>query len=198
MWVSSEEAVKPRSLQTRVPHSTLINSADIPALWEAGGNHFVCPHCPPNHLLKIVNKTNYGRTASNLQTRAEAGRKVGPLHSTQLSVVGLMEAGLWWEGQQGAQDSVLETIPVLDMPEVSFCRCTHTSPCHGLHLWSLGINGSNMLHIDKKIRSDIAQGICIVYSENAHFKNPIRLILPLGYRQWFPLKTEVCVVEGNP
>lgn len=94
--------------------------------------------------------------------------------------------------------SVLETITVLDMPEVSFCRDMHTSPCHGPHLWCLGINGSNMLHIDKKIRSDIAQGICIVYSENAHFKNPIRRILPLGYRQWFPLKTEVCVVEGNP
>lgn len=105
-------------------------------------------------------------------------------------------------GMRGAGEeprgSVLETITVLDMSEVSFCRDRHTSPCHGLHLWSLGINGSNMLHIDKKIRSDIARGICIVYSENAHFKNPIRRILPLGYRQWFPLKTEVCVVEGNP
>lgn len=28
-------------------------------------------------------------------------------------------------------------------------------PCHGLHLWSLTINGGNMLHIDRKIRSDI-------------------------------------------
>lgn len=96
----------------------------------------------------------------------------------------------WWRqvcDERGAGEeprgSVLETITVLDMSEVSFCRDTHTSPCHALHLWSLGINGSNMLHIDKKIRSDIAQGICIVYSENAHFKNPIRGILPLGYRQ---------------
>lgn len=35
---------KPRSLQTRVPHSPLINSADIPALWERGGNHFLSLH----------------------------------------------------------------------------------------------------------------------------------------------------------
>lgn len=27
--------------------------------------------------------------------------------------------------------------------------------CHGLHLRSLSINGGNILHIDRKIRSDI-------------------------------------------
>lgn len=96
--------------------------------------------------------------------------------------------GLWRQvcherGRRGAQGLCAGDNHCAGYAEVSFCRDTHTSPCHGLHLWSLSVNGSNMWHIDKKIRSDIAQGICIVYSENAHFKNPIRLILPLGYRQ---------------